>query len=114
MGITAEALEALEEAAKQATQGEWRYRQQGSMQGFVEAKVEGSKMPYGLEVLGEDYTGFGDDEQRELDCMFVALANPSMILELVRELKATRALRSAAEDAPGAEVLAPAVEMKMR
>lgn len=50
-------------------------------------------MPYGLELLCDDYTGFGDDEQRELDCQFVAALGPGVVLSMISELKELRALK---------------------
>lgn len=37
-----------------------------SLRAFIRAPREGG-MPYALEVAGEDYTGYGDDERREAD-----------------------------------------------
>ena len=40
---------------------------------FVEApKCEG--MPYALDVTGDDYTGYGDDEAREQNMRYIVLA----------------------------------------
>ncbi len=80
-------IDALEAAAKNASKGRWYYRKAGGMLGFVQADVPGTNMPYGLEVLGDDYCGFGDDEQRERDCQFVAAANPAVVLDLIRRLR---------------------------
>lgn len=80
-------IDALEAAAKKASKGRWHYRKKGSMPGFVQADVPDANMPYGLEVLGDDYCGFGDDEQRERDCQFVAAANPNVVLDLIRRLR---------------------------
>ena len=80
-------IDALEEHAKAATQGEWFHRTAPGRQGFVQVDVPGTAMAYGLELLGDDYTGYGDDEQRELDCAFVAAANPRVVLELIHRLR---------------------------
>lgn len=80
-------IEALEAAAKKASKGRWYYRKRAGMAGFVQADVPGTNMPYGLEVLADDYCGFGDDEQRERDCQFVAAANPDVVLDLIRRLR---------------------------
>lgn len=80
-------LDALEHAAAEATQGKWWHRTAPGRQGFVQVTIHDSTMPYGLELLGEDYTGFGEDEQREKDCAFVAAANPAVVLELIRRLR---------------------------
>lgn len=85
-------IDALEAAAKKATQGNWMHRTLAGLQGFVQVDVPGTKMPYGLELLGDDYTGYGDEEQRELDCAFVAAANPAVVLELIRRLRITEGL----------------------
>lgn len=85
MDIDIEKLEAL---ASQATQGDWWHRQKQGHQGFVQVdNVPGTSMPYGLELLGDDYTGFGDDAQREHDCAFVAAMNPTVVKELIRRLR---------------------------
>ena len=83
-------LTLLETLAKQATQGEWFHRTAPGLQGFVQVNVEGSEMPYGLELLCDDYNGFGNDEQREKDCAFVAALNPKVVLQLLAELKDTK------------------------
>lgn len=80
-------IDALEEHAKAATQGKWFHRTAPRRQGFVQVDVPGTAMAYGLELLGDDYTGYGGNEQRELDCAFVAAANPSVVLELIHRLR---------------------------
>lgn len=80
-------IDVLEAAAKDASKGRWHYRKKSGMPGFVQADVPDANMPYGLEVLGDDYCGFGDDEQRERDCQFVAAANPAVVLDLIRRLR---------------------------
>ena len=59
----------------QATKGPWKKRQGARM---FECFVEGprpEKMAYSCEILGDDYTGFGDEEQRMHDVEFVASAH---------------------------------------
>lgn len=80
-------LDALEATAKQATQGKWWHRTAKGRQGFVQVDVPGTTMAYALELLCDDYTGYGEDEQRERDCAFVAAANPEVVLELIRRLR---------------------------
>jgi hypothetical protein len=80
-------IDAIETQAKAATQGKWFHRTAPGRQGFVQVDVPGTRMAYGLELLCDDYTGYGDDEQRELDCAFVAAVNPDVILELIRRLR---------------------------
>lgn len=80
-------INALETTATAASKGSWSYRKKAGMPGFVQADVPDANMPYGLEVLGDDYCGFGDDEQRERDCQFVAAANPEVVLDLIRRLR---------------------------
>ncbi len=73
------------------TPGPWRKRSMAGMRSFVEAP-KANDMPYALEVLGDDYTGYGDDEQRERDVAFVAAA-PDMY-------EALKGLLSAWKDMP--------------
>lgn len=40
---------------------------------FIRAPKEGN-MPYALEVAGEDYTGYGDEERRAADLQFIVAA----------------------------------------
>lgn len=80
-------IDAIEAHAQAATQGKWFHRFAPGRQGFVQVDVSGTKMAYGLELLGDDYTGYGDDEQRERDCAFVAAANPTVVMELIRRLR---------------------------
>lgn len=84
-------LDAVERLALSASQGDWSYRKRGDLPGFVEVRDASSAMPYGLELLCDDYKGFGDDEQRELDCQFVAALGPSVVLSMILELKELRA-----------------------
>jgi hypothetical protein len=54
------------------TQGAWKVRERRKADGslidcFVEAPKE-NDMAYGLEVLGDDYTGYGDVERKYEDC----------------------------------------------
>jgi hypothetical protein len=63
-----------------ANPGGWRVRERRSAAGellscFVEAPAEGG-MTYGLEVLGDDYNGFGDVERKLEHCkLIVSLVN---------------------------------------
>ncbi|WP_181710059.1 hypothetical protein [Burkholderia sp. MBR-1] len=68
-------------ADERATTGlGWRVREHRALDGtlldcFVEAPAEGD-MPYGLQVLGDDYTGYGDIARKHEHCkMIVAWAN---------------------------------------
>ena len=59
----------------QATKAPWKKRQGPTV---FECFVEGprpEKMAYSCEIIGDDYTGFGDDEQRMHDVEFVAAAH---------------------------------------
>ena len=59
----------------QATKGPWGKRQGADP---LECFVKGPRptdMAYSCEILGDDYTGFGDDEQRMHDVEFVASAH---------------------------------------
>lgn len=61
---------------KQATKGPWKKRHISA--DIFECFVEGPRpenMAYSCEILGDDYTGFGDDEQRMHDVNFVASAH---------------------------------------
>jgi hypothetical protein len=58
--------------------------------GFVQGPfVDG--LPYACEILGDDYTGFGDNDQHEKDCDYVAKANPTNILALLDEIDKLKA-----------------------
>ena len=56
------------------TKGPWKIRESShGIAPFVEAdKAPG--MAYALDVCGDDYTGYGDDEQREINMRLIALA----------------------------------------
>ena len=59
----------------QATKGPWEKRQGADM---LECFVQGPRpenMAYNCEILSDDYTGFGDEEQRMHDVEFVAAAH---------------------------------------
>ena len=57
----------------QFTPGPWRFRKEHGLSGFVEApKANG--MAYGLDVCGDDYTGYGGEEQREINMHLIAAA----------------------------------------
>ena len=59
----------------QATKGPWKKRQGPTeFQCFVEGPRP-ENMAYSCEILGDDYTGFGDKEQRMHDVEFVAAAH---------------------------------------
>lgn len=85
-------LREIEEAARAASKGEWRVRALGNGECFVEAIGTGHAMAYGLEVLGDDYTGFGDDEQRARDVTFVASLQPSAALALIEVVRKAKVL----------------------
>ena len=60
----------------QATKGPWKKRQRGD--NMLECFVQGPRsenMAYNCEIIGDDYTGFGDEEQRVHDVEFVAAAH---------------------------------------
>ncbi len=67
--------ERLLKLRNQATKGPWEKRQGADM---LECFVQGPRpenMAYSCEILGDNYTGFGDDEQRMHDVEFVAAAH---------------------------------------
>ena len=75
-----EAVEPQASETKAATGLGWRVRELRAKDGtlmdcFVEAPAEGD-MPYGLQVLGDDYTGYGDLARKHEHCkMIVEWAN---------------------------------------
>lgn len=75
-----EAVEPQTSETKAATGLGWRVRELRAKDGtlmdcFVEAPAEGD-MPYGLQVLGDDYTGYGDLARKHEHCkMIVEWAN---------------------------------------
>lgn len=84
----------LEEAAalilarEGASKAPWIFRAhpKGAEHGsFVEAPRSPS-MPYALEVLGEDYTGYGDTEQRNRDVLFASQSHRA--IDLIEKLTA--------------------------
>jgi len=85
--------EKLRALALAATQGPWMHRKLASrpdIPGFVQGPfVDG--LPYACEILGDDYTGFGDNDQHEKDCDYVAKANPTNILALLDEIDKLKA-----------------------
>ncbi len=85
-------LDELEQLARAATPGEWKYRHHPRLGGFVEAPMSRG-MNYGLEVLGDDYTGYGDDEQKSADAQYIAAANPATLLVLLDRLRKAEAER---------------------
>ncbi len=64
--------------AEAATQG-WKLREKAGMPSFVEAP-RCAGMPYALEVLGDDYTGYGDEEQRAKDAAFISQSHTAIDL----------------------------------
>jgi len=75
------------------TPGPWKYRKMDGMTGFVEApKAKG--MAYALDVCGDDYTGYGDDEQREINMQFIARA-PETAAELAQCRERVKVLEEA-------------------
>lgn len=48
----------------------WKIRRMGS-DCFVEAEEPERKMPYHLEVLGDDYTGYGESEGKLAHCQMI-------------------------------------------
>jgi hypothetical protein len=51
----------------------WKLRKHESLPAFIEGP-KSPTMPYALEVMGDDYTGYGDEEQREADAAFIVQA----------------------------------------
>jgi len=59
------------------SKGPWKLRNLPRSEScFIEAP-KNSKMAYGLDVCGDDYTGYGDEEQRNKN-MQVMVATPEM------------------------------------
>ena len=92
----------LKALAEKATPGPWETRTTThEPAGFVQGPPV-DDMPYRAEILGDDYTGFGDDEQKARDVAYVAAANPAAILTLVADLESAqderRALRAAEQN----------------
>ncbi len=53
------------------SKGPWRFRKEHGLPGFVEApKANG--MAYGLDVCGDDYVGYGEEEQREINMRYIS------------------------------------------
>lgn len=61
--------------------GPWKVRTHSALPCFVEAP-RNKKMGYALDVCGEDYTGYGDDKQREKNMTAIAHV-PDMIIMLL-------------------------------
>ena len=73
----AQLADKLKELGTKATVRPWEFRQHPRMPSFIQAKpANPQRLGYGLEVFGEDYTGYGEAEQREHDLKLAAfLAN---------------------------------------
>lgn len=84
-------IQALKALAEAATPGTWELRTHPELPHFVQAKPRASNMPYALEVLGDDYVGFGEAEQRNADAAYIAAANPSAILSLISRIEQAEA-----------------------
>ncbi len=54
------------------TKGPWILRRHPTLAPFVEAPKK-KDFPYGLDVCGDDYTGYGDEKQREINMAIIAL-----------------------------------------
>lgn len=81
-------LQQLKTLYRKATPGLWRVRK-GHGLCFVEAPKQNG-MPYGLDVCGEDYTGYGDEAQREIHMNLIAEmfnALPDLIAAAERDAK---------------------------
>ena len=85
----------LKALAEKATPGPWETRTTThEPAGFVQGPPV-DDMPYRAEILGDDYTGFGDDEQKARDVAYVAAANPAAILTLIADLESAQDERRA-------------------
>jgi hypothetical protein len=67
----------LRELGQTATARPWNLRRHPRLPTFIQAQpANPQKLGYALEVFGEDYTGYGEQEQREKDLELSAfLAN---------------------------------------
>lgn len=54
----------------------WSVRTHTQLPCFIESEgtPDGDEMPYSLEVMGDDYNGFGGEEQRRVDAAFIVTA----------------------------------------
>ena len=78
----------LKELGNNATARPWELRQHSHMPPFIQAKpANPMRLGYGLEVFGEDYTGYGEAEQREHDLKFAAFVanNLNAIIQLLEK-----------------------------
>ena len=101
-------IEDLKQLALAATPGPWKHRRHPHRaEGFVEAP-QANGMAYALEILGDDYNGYGDEDQRQNDCAFIAAANPAAILQLIAALE-LREPQSAPADMGRFEILLAAL-----
>jgi hypothetical protein len=70
-----DALKKLRFLCDQTSSGPWFIRYSPKNDGqFILSGQRPKDMAYALEILGEDYTGFGDNEQRHKDAEFVVAA----------------------------------------
>ena len=67
------------------TPGPWCIKEFNGGEIFVEAQ-KSDDMPYALDVCGDDYTGYGDVEQRNHNMRLIAAA-PEMLDVLIRFAK---------------------------
>jgi hypothetical protein len=82
----------LKELGTNATVRPWELRQHPHMPPFIQAKPANPlKLGYGLEVFGEDYTGYGDAEQRAHDLKLASFVanNLDAIIKLLEQPEAT-------------------------
>lgn len=88
--LQAEATRLLALAAK-ASPGPWRKRDhpRGEQHGCIVEGPRAPGMPYALDVMGDDYTGYGDNEQRARDVAFIAEAHSmaDLIRRMTEELR---------------------------
>lgn len=82
-------LDELHELFLDLPHGAWHIRERYDQGKIIDCFIEGAKenMPYGCEVLGDDYTGFGDIERKLLHC--------ELITTLVNEFLQENARRKA-------------------
>ena len=80
----------LRKLAEAATPGPWEALGPPHCPWFVRGPRP-ANMAYTPQILGDDYTGFGDEEQKEADSKFVAAFNPQTAIALLDALTATDA-----------------------
>lgn len=87
---------------KPATPLPWHMRSFRSLRSFIEApKANG--MAYGLDVCGDDYTGYGDDEARDANMRYIlhaCLAYQQLVEEAGVTYQAISALLNGRSDVP--------------